>query len=132
MNNPSFARLLSAAAASISVGVSVFLLVNPVNAQKAGDRVLGQWSDGLWYPARIQSVDGSRIRLSFDDGDLGTVAPDQIRPINWGVGSRLECNWKNQGKYYPGAIAQKNGDQIFVNYDDGDREQTVIGRCRSR
>ncbi len=118
-------------AAALTTGLSLGITPNAAVAQRAGDRVLGQWSDGFWYPARIQSVDGSRIRLIYDDGDLGTVGPNQIRAINWGVGSRLQCNWQNRGTYYSGTIAQRQGDSIFVNYDDGDREQTVIGRCRS-
>ncbi|XFA72494.1 hypothetical protein RYO59_000719 [Thermosynechococcaceae cyanobacterium Okahandja] len=118
--------------AALAAGLSLGMTSSSALAQRPGDRVLGQWSDGFWYPARIQSVDGSRIRLVYDDGDLGTVGPNQIRAINWGVGSKVQCNWKNRGTYYPGTIAQRQEDSIFVNYDDGDREQTVIGRCRSR
>ncbi|GAB4214573.1 MAG: hypothetical protein OHK0012_12880 [Synechococcales cyanobacterium] len=107
-------------------------MVNPGNVHGQGLRVLGQWSDGLWYPATVTSSQGDRIRLQFDDGDVATVAPSQVRSITWRPGTRLQCNWLNRGTYYSGVIAQMNGNSIYVHYDDGDREQTVIGRCRSR
>ncbi|MDG2991601.1 hypothetical protein L3556_11760 [Candidatus Synechococcus calcipolaris G9] len=124
-------RLSQAVMVSSVMVLAGFFFSGLSEAQQPGDRVLGQWSDGLWYPARIQSVQGNRIRLNFDDGDVATVGPSQVRWVNWSVGSRLQCNWKNQGRYYSGVITQVSGEQIFVAYDDGDREQTVMGRCRS-
>jgi len=97
----------------------------------AGDRVLGQWHDGLWYPATISSASGNGLHLAFDDGDRRTANPSQVRPIDWNVGTRVQCNWKGRGKYYPGVIGRKDGDQVFINYNDGDKELTTIGRCRS-
>ena len=96
-----------------------------------GDRVLGQWHDGLWYPATIRSASGNELQLAFDDGDRRTANPSQVRPLDWQVGTRVSCNWLGRGKYYRGVIGRKNGDQIFINYDDGDKEQTTVGRCRS-
>ncbi len=103
----------------------------PSSAQSPGSLLLGQWSDGLWYPAVVQSRDGNRIRLQFEDGDVATVGPNQVRPLNWGPGTRVQCNWQNRGTYYPGTIASRQGRQVFINYDDGDRENGVIGQCRS-
>jgi len=97
----------------------------------AGDRVLGQWHDGLWYPATVRNVNGNGLQLAFDDGDRRTANPSQVRPIDWNVGTRVQCNWKGRGKYYPGVIGRKDGDQVFINYNDGDKELTTIGRCRS-
>jgi len=68
----------------------------------------------------------------FDDGDQATVPPVGIKPLNWKAGSRVECNWKGLGIYYPGTITQINDIKIIMAYDDGDREITVIGRCRTR
>jgi len=96
-----------------------------------GARVLGQWHDGLWYPATVRSVSGNELQLAFDDGDRRTASPSQVRPVEWNVGTRVQCNWKGRGRYYHGTIGRKDGDQVFINYDDGDKELTTIGRCRS-
>jgi hypothetical protein len=101
-------------------------------AQAKGDRVLGRWpADGLWYPAKVQSVGPEGVELAFDDGDVLTVAKAETRPINWKAGTRVQCNWKNQGKYFSGAIATMSGETIEVAYDDGSRERMTISRCRS-
>lgn len=111
--------------------VSGLVLLSGLPSQSQGQRVLGQWSDGFWYPATVQSVQGNRVRLQFDDGDVGTVTPNQVKDIYWQPGTKVQCNWKNGGTYYNGTIAQMRGNQIAVNYDDGDKEQTRIGQCRS-
>jgi hypothetical protein len=102
-----------------------------VSGASVGDRVLGQWRDGLWYPATVRGVGGNGLRLAFDDGGAATVRPSQVRPVDWNVGTRVQCNWKGGGRYYPGIIGRKDGDQVFINYDDGGKELTTIGRCRS-
>ena len=43
----------------------------------------------------------------------------------------MQCNWQNRGKYYSARITAKNGSRISVNYDDGDRENTSVSRCRA-
>ena len=94
--------------------------------------MLGQWSDGYWYPARVSEVKGSQYQLSFDDGDVGTVSAAKIKKITWGVGTRLQCNWKNGGKYYPGKITSMKGELVHISYNDGDQEDINISRCRRR
>jgi hypothetical protein len=97
-----------------------------------GDRVLAQWdADGLWYPARITAVEGRAIHVAFDDGDVAEVGALQVREVDWRVGTRLECNWHNQGRYYGGVVTFLEGERIDFRYDDGDRETMTIGRCRS-
>lgn len=96
-----------------------------------GERCLGQWSDGYWYPATVSAVEDGNFNVAFDDGDRATLGDSQIKQIDWGVGTSVECNWKSGGSYYPGTIVSKNGDSIHINYDDGDQEDTVIGKCRS-
>jgi hypothetical protein len=98
-----------------------------------GARVLAQWGpDGLWYPAHVNSSEGSRITVNFDDGDVAAVNPSQVRSLDWQPGTRVSCNWHNKGKYYPGALASIAGDNIQIAYDDGDKEAATISRCRSK
>lgn len=109
----------------------VFAL-SQAQAFEAGARVLGQWSDGLWYPARVATVSGDQYQVNFDDGDVATLGKGKIKKVDWQVGSRLQCNWKNAGKYYPGKIQSMDGERIHMSYDDGDQEKITISRCRSK
>ena len=112
--------------------LALALAAGHVHAQQAGDRILAQWeADGMWYPARITAVEGRSIQVAFDDGDIATVGALQVRPVDWRVGTRVQCNWQNRGQYYPGTITLIEGERIDVRYDDGDRETMTIGRCRS-
>jgi hypothetical protein len=100
-------------------------------AWSAGDRCLGQWSDGYWYPATIVSAEDGVYNVAFDDGDTSSLSDSQVKAIDWRVGTAIECNWKGGGSYYPGRITKKSGDSIHISYDDGDEEDTTIGKCRS-
>lgn len=101
-------------------------------AWDTGDRCLGQWSDGYWYPATVVNTGEGVYNVAFDDGDSAALSDSQIRSIDWNVGSAIECNWKGGGSYYPGTITKKSGDSIHMSYEDGDEEDTTIGKCRSR
>lgn len=47
------------------------------------------------------------------------------------IGSRVECNWKNGGRWYTGTVAEKTGAAVFIKYDDGDKEHTTVDKCRA-
>ena len=99
---------------------------------QTGMRVLGQWGDGFWYPATLGEQKGDVFQVAFDDGDRADLPRTRIRPIDWKIGSRVQCNWNSYGRYYQGTITRSNGDLVHINYDDGDQENTSIGKCRSR
>lgn len=102
-------------------------------AQVAGDRVLAYWEpDGLWYPGEIDYVDRQGFHIIFDDDDEAVVSRHELRPLNWRVGSRIECNWQNGGEYYPGRVTSMRGERIDFLYDDGARERLTVSSCRSR
>lgn len=102
------------------------------NAQTAGDWVLGNYrSGGYWYPGVIEKLQGGKITIRYDDGDRETVALNAVRPYDWSIGKKVECNFKNAGTWYPGKIASLAGEKIGIAYDDGDKETTKTGRCRS-
>jgi hypothetical protein len=112
--------------------LALALVAGGVHAQSKADRVLAQWeADGMWYPARITEVVGRQIHVVYDDGDIAVVGALQIRTVDWHRGTRVQCNWRNQGQYYAGTIDYMEGERIDVRYDDGDRETMMIGRCRS-
>lgn len=106
---------------------------SPSLAFERGEWVLGQWKGGeYWYPGVVQNGSGDKVTIRYDDGDLDTRPANQVKPYTWSVGTRVECNFKGQGKWYPGRIAALNNEAVQINYDDGDKEGTKTGRCRSR
>ncbi len=55
------------------------------------------------------------------------AAPACGAPI--AVGDRVICNWMARGVYYPGRVDRAADGAVTIQYDDGDREQTVAARC---
>lgn len=103
------------------------------SAQTPGDWVLARYKGGEhFYPGVLQTVSGDRVTVAYDDGDRETMNVGLVRPYTWAIGTRVECNFKNGGKWYPGVIASLAGAAIGINYDDGDRERTKTGLCRSK
>jgi len=102
-------------------------------AQTVGDWVLGNYKGaGYWFPGVAEKVQGGKVTIRYDDGDRETVSVDDVRPYNWTIGMKVECNYKNAGDWYGGTITSLGGEKIGIAYDDGDKEVTKTGRCRSR
>lgn len=96
-----------------------------------GDQVLVNWSgDDYWYPATIVDEEGGEFFVIFDDGDREWVLPDDIAPDDLAEGDRIQGNWQGGGVYYPGYIAERRGNAVLIEYDDGDVEATTIGFLR--
>lgn len=51
---------------------------------------------------------------------------------DFNVDDRVECRWKNGSTWYQGVIAEKTGNQVFIHYNDGDKEHTTIDKCQPR
>lgn len=101
-------------------------------AQSPGDWVLARFKNGnYWFPGVLQSVSGDRLTIQYDDGDRETLPLASVRPYNWTIGSRVECNFKGGGKWFPGKITSLGGTALAIDYDDGDKERTKTGLCRS-
>lgn len=85
-----------------------------------------------WFPGVIQSIDGSRIVVAFDDGTREVRTADQIRPYSWEVGSRITCRWAQDGLWYDAAITamSRDGTQLTIRFDDGVVQRTPTGHCR--
>jgi hypothetical protein len=112
--------------------ICIALLVSFLASTSFGqvsEKVLARWSDG-WYVGTVLQKVGDRFKIVFDDGDEALVPQSGIRPLDWSAGTRLQCNFKGSGRYFPGIITQKSGLRITIKYDDGDQEVTLMGRCR--
>lgn len=105
----------------------------PSLAQRPGDWVLMLYKGGpYWFPGVIAQIGPRGVTVRYDDGDVETRTLQDVRPYDWRVGSRIECNWRGGGKWYAGRITRIENTRIDMAYDDGDRETTTTGRCRSR
>ncbi len=102
-----------------------------VNPWRVGQRVLAQWAhEPFYYPGVVAAVNGDAVAIRYDDGDRSEVLPEQVLPLRLDVGDRVYARWQRGPYYYPGRVAQKNGDNILVQYDDGQQEWTVIAVVR--
>jgi len=95
-----------------------------------GARVLAPWGRDWLYPATVGEVKGKSLYICYDDGDRDWVPAAQVRPLDVTEGSRVYCRWQGGDAYYPGTVAARQGDQLHVHYDDGDRDWSAIGMIR--
>lgn len=108
-------------------------LVTSAGAQTVGDWVLGNYKGGAyWFPGVVEKTGNGTVTVVYDDGDRETVGLTAVRPYDWMIGMKVECNFQGQGNWYPGTISALAGETIGIAYDDGDKETTKTGRCRSR
>jgi hypothetical protein len=113
------------------------LLASPAAlAQSTGDWVLARWRGGdYWFPGVVESRDGDKITVAYDDGTREALYLDKVRPYDWSVGSRVSCRWNGGVTWYGAKITamdRGNGALITLRYDDGMSEQTTTGACRSQ
>ena len=109
-----------------------------------GDRVSCNWQrEGSQYTGRVDLILGQKIRVLYDEGDEELTIPSLCRAVSSGAGggvatdgfapgARVQCNWKSIGIYFPGTVSSRNGNRLQILYDDGDREETTTGHCRTR
>jgi ribosomal protein L35AE/L33A len=70
------------------------------------------------------------INTSKKKKSPGTVKPAIKTSGPLAVGDRIECNYKGKGRFYKGKIGEINGNQIYILYDDGDKERTTINMLK--
>ncbi len=112
------------------VALGILLSASVALAFDKGDRVIALWEDGYWYPATVESVKDDVLTLAFDDGDRATVDAERVNALDWRAGTKLECRFPGNNKNYPGVITKRKGEQVRIVYDDGDKAEVHIGKCR--
>jgi hypothetical protein len=99
----------------------------PVNRWIVGDRVLAKWSrDRYWYPGTIQAIRGGELHVYFEDGDHEWLPTDRVLQLDLRVGSRVYARTARGPVYAPGRIARRDGDRLWIDYDDGRQEATSV------
>lgn len=53
-----------------------------------------------------------------------------VAQTSWSVGDHALVNWTGDGFWYPATIVAEEGRELFVVYDDGDREWVGADRIR--
>ena len=95
-----------------------------------GQTVFAQWSsDGYYYPATVGDILENHVRVSFLDGDAGTVSKAHI--VELGEAFKVmefEGNWKYLGMFYKGVISSSQ--PLIMDYDDGDVERIQLNQLR--
>lgn len=103
----------------------------PAPGWSVGQRVLARWHPEVYsYPGTIAALFGERYQVNFDDGDRALVTGDDLAPLDVTVGSRVFGRWRGGNLYYPGVVVQQSGENIYIQYDDGDEEWSLIGLVR--
>jgi hypothetical protein len=108
---------------------------------KQGERVSCNWQGGgTFYDGKVAALRaGGRLFIQYDDGDTEETSSTACRsPGNTGKsagplrpGDRVACNWLKKGTFYSGRVAEvRAGGKLFIQYDDGDQEETQPSACR--
>ncbi len=107
-----------------------WLPVGPGLRARPGVRLLAQADDLLWYPGTLQAMDGKRLQVTYEDGDEALVTPDQVRPLDIHVGSRIFCRRGGRPEFVPAEVTAREAQRIRVAYTDGSEEWTSLRMMR--
>ncbi|MEM6858964.1 MAG: hypothetical protein AAF559_13960 [Pseudomonadota bacterium] len=101
---------------------------SPLSAQptyQTGDVVLGQWSDGLWYPGMINRREGDRYRIAFFDGDMATLPTEDIRRETVEPGDELLVRGLGPRPVRV-VLKERYGNALVVEYSNGRRQAVSL------
>ena len=98
-----------------------------------GTRQFARWeADGFSYACTVEKEQDGKCYIRYADGTEEWVPHWRVGPYDLKVGDDVQGNWLNKGLYYPGTVTKRNGDRIHIQYDDGDEEDTTLGRIRMK
>ena len=98
---------------------------------KKGDRVFAPWEPTFLYAGTISKFAGDQALIEFDDGDSGWVDLAFVEPMSLQRGQRVLSRRRMGPTFYPGEIAEVNGENVRVRFDDGsDDERTTVAAVR--
>jgi hypothetical protein len=89
-------------------------------------------TDGCYYAAIIQQEVGSEFQVRLDSGEEVWVDAQSLASAELPVGTRVQARWKGGSVYFHGKVMQRNADGVYIHYDDGDQEWTILEMLRLR
>ncbi len=110
-------------------------------ALKLGDRVECRWQGlEVWFPATVLERHGNRVHVKREaDGEEEWTAPGYCRPPApdepepeppFAAGDYVDFRWLGSTAIYKGWIAERQGDRLRIETEDGTEEWTTVGKCR--
>ncbi len=97
-------------------------------AWSIGQRVLGQCDvNEMLFPGTIVDYDNGRCLVHFDNNRKTWVENEKISELDLKIGSQVFTQKHRGEDFVAGTIAEQNGEQIEVRYEDGTEEWTRIG-----
>lgn len=128
-----FMKTLTVCVLALACAMPVVSAATAAVAQQRGDWVLAPWrGSAQLFPGVVQSNTRGRVAVRFDDGTTETLDDGNVTPFDWRAGTRVECRFTD-GRWYPARIQMMGRDGLTMDvlYDDGDRQRTNTGRCRT-
>jgi hypothetical protein len=86
-----------------------------------GEYVEARWTDGEWYPGRIEQVDGDKCSIrwaGYREHEIEEIPKSDIRPFvpqQHRAGTRVEAEW--EGSWYPATVLTARWGMHLVHYD---------------
>ena len=80
----------------------------------------------LWYPGVIGSLMDGRARIIFLDGEQLWAPFDQVASFSLKKEDKVLAHWKGGATLYSGTVRQVDGEEVQIDYDDGDAEKASV------
>ncbi|HHF58619.1 MAG TPA: tetratricopeptide repeat protein, partial [Thermoplasmatales archaeon] len=98
---------------------------------KKGNTIFVLWDTGHYYPATvISSVENEVYFKLMGFTDQQWVDKTGTKQAELSCGDMIECRWKKEEKFYQAEIVRVNGNNLYVKYNDGEKEHTTISMIR--
>ncbi|MCL2367677.1 MAG: hypothetical protein FWC72_01665 [Oscillospiraceae bacterium] len=95
-----------------------------------GQTIFARWKNSYYYPAVVDEVLDNQIKVTYLDGDKGTVAREHILELQEAFETlNFQGNWKHGGIFFKGALASHQP-PLVMHYNDGDVEQVELVQLR--
>lgn len=97
-----------------------------------GDRAFAYWeADEYYYPATITEIEDEDIYIRYDTGEEAWTNSDYLQEMIVETGDLVESKWSEDGEYYAAEVLSVSGDQVQVQYEDGNEEWTTLNNLRA-